>query len=112
MLRLRMFLLDSDGEYLSVTLVFYCCVIYYHKRGSSKCHWSEVQHTVSGLSVQTEVKVTAGCVPITIWHQESFLKVTSVLGRIFLTAVTLKSSFLAAFLPEKCKLIQGKKWDN
>ena len=80
MLRLRMFLLDFDGEYLNVTLVFYCCVIYYHKGGSSKRHWSEVQHTVTGLSVQTEVTVTAGCVPI--WHQESFLKVMSVLGRI------------------------------
>ena len=80
MLRLRLFLLDSDGEYLHVTFIFYCSVIFYHKLSSSNLHRSEVQHTVTGLSVQTEVKVTAGCVPI--WHQESFLKVTSVLGRI------------------------------
>lgn len=75
-----MFLLDSDGEYLNVTLVFYYSVIHYHKLGSSNLHWSEGQRIVTGLSVQTEVKVTAGCVPI--WHQESFPKVISVLGRI------------------------------
>ena len=95
---------------LNVTFAFYCCVIYDHKLSSSQFCIPEVQHTVTGLSVQAEVKVTkvvrlsGGKVPFL----STFLLLAESLPCSYHTNVIL---FLV--LPTtKIQISLGGKWDT
>ena len=110
MLRLRMFILDSDGEYLNVTLVLYYSVIYYHKLGSSNLISQKSSTLLLGFLFKLKSR----------WQQAVLLFGTrNAFSRSFLfLAESLPHSchtkvFISCCLPTRKMWVDpGEKWDN